>query len=722
MLSRCRQVMVCLLGTLLILLVVPASARAGSQRYATAPQGPVVLLGVGGLRWDDVDGSTPTISRFASQGAVGWLAVRSVRSRTCPVDGWLATSAGRRAAEASKDNIAACGEPRASFTSPGGPSQVDGWATFRSEAETAPFKAHPGLLGDTLASANVDSVAVGPGAVIALARSDGAAPRAYSGGYPAPDGLVDSSRLATDVQSAVATKVPLIVVDLGSVIDSSDHHRDVHLLDERLDRALQQLPSTATVLLASLNDAGDESELQLVAGASKLPRKAAFGPSLLTSSSTRQPGIAQATDILPTLLDLLSVAIPRDVIGSPLHTIDSHKVLRERLSRLNDIDQAARSVTPIVPRFFAWVVVAQFLIYGCLAALLRRQAALPRISLISRATSMRGLRQSAIFFACIPAATYLAQLVPWWRSDHPGLAVAGATIFSAVILALLSILGPWRQTILGSAGAVGGLTALVLALDTCTGSRLSLSSLMGIQPILAGRFYGFGNVAFALFATGALLLAIAIADPLARRGSRRTAVWAVAAVGVITVLIDGLPWLGADFGGPPALIPAFSILAISVAGRAVTLRSGLIVSLLTIATVLLLAVLDWLRPAAEQTHLGHFVQSVIDGELISVINRKASQNLVLLTGGWLSVLIPFFLIFVIIVLARPGSWGLRPLQVAYEQTPTLRQGLGGLCVLLIVGSLLNDSGAAVPAVAATILIPILVATSAAALERSEQAM
>ena len=43
----------------------------------------------------------------------------------------------------------------------------------------------------------------------------------------------------------------------------------------------------------------------------------------------------------------------------------------------------------------------------------------------------------------------------------------------------------------------------VLALDVMTGSRLQLSSLMGLQPVVAGRFYGMGNPTFALFATAA---------------------------------------------------------------------------------------------------------------------------------------------------------------------------------------------------------------------------
>ena len=67
------------------------------------------------------------------------------------------------------------------------------------------------------------------------------------------------------------------------------------------------------------------------------------------------------------------------------------------------------------------------------------------------------------------------------------------------------------------------MTLAVLALDVMFGSRLQLSSLMGLQPVVAGRFYGMGNVTYALFATAGLLLATALADPLVRAGRRRLA-------------------------------------------------------------------------------------------------------------------------------------------------------------------------------------------------------
>jgi hypothetical protein len=256
--------------------------------------------------------------------------------------------------------------------------------------------------------------------------------------------------------------------------------------------------------------------------------------------------------------------------------------------------------------------------------------------------------------------------------------------------------------------------------DVITGSHLILSSLMGVQPVVAGRWYGFSQPGFALFSTGALLLAIALADALLRAGRTRWAVLTVIAIGLVAVVVDGLPGLGSDFGGPPAIVPAFSVLALLAAGIRVTWRRAILIALGTIAVLAALSVLDWMRPAEQRTHLGRFVQTVIDGGAWPVVQRKARQNLDILCTSWLSALLPFAVAFVVLVLARPVSWGVRPLQLAYDRSPVLKSGLIAFAVLLFIGFAVNDSGTVVPAVAATVLIPLLIAASVRALELDDE--
>lgn len=92
------------------------------------------------------------------------------------------------------------------------------------------------------------------------------------------------------------------------------------------------------------------------------------------------------------------------------------------------------------------------------------------------------------------------------------------------------------------------------------------------------------------------------------------------------------------------------------------------------------------------------------------------QNVEILFGSWYSALLPVAAVFVVLVLARPVRWGVRPLQAAYDRSPVLRHGVVAFVVLVGIGFAMNDSGTAIPAVAATLALPLLIAVSARALE------
>jgi hypothetical protein len=699
----------------LVVTATPASADVA---------GPVVLIGTGGLRWDDVGDSTPALTALLQAGSVGNLAVRSLRPTTCPVDGWLAVSAGRRAADAEQPDEA-CLPPAADIPTPGGPATVPRWPVYRNEAASASFGAEPGLLGRSLAAAGVPVAAVGPGAVIALADPSGHVAHAWpglgSGAAAAPGGGADETRLVEDVHTALAGSATggaprLLVVDIGAISDASTVSRadQVADVDTRLGLVLGEIPDRATVIVASLADSSTKTpHLQLLAARGPAPTGGQFSRSLLGSSSTRQDGLAQTTDLLPTLLTALSVPVPDEAVGSPVVPVDRGGTAASRLAQVTDLDTAAQAIRPIVTWFFDGLVLAQLVLYGSATRMLRR---LSDHRPPARGRLLRGLRRTAVVFASVPAATFLANLVPWWRAGIPWLALTAAVAVFTLPVCLPALLGPWRDALLGPFGVVGGLTAAVLAIDVSTGSNLMRSSLMGVQPVVAGRFYGLSNPGFALFATGALLLAIAVADAAVRADRRTLAVVAVVVIGVVTTAIDGIPGLGSDFGGPPAIIPGFAVLALLVAGTRVTWRRGLMVAGVTIAVLVVLSVADWLRPASQRTHLGRFVQTAIDGGAWPVLRRKVLQNLDILFGSWLSALLPFAIAFVVLVLARPLPWGVRPLQLAYDRSPVLRAGLIALAVVLGVGFAVNDSGTAIPAVAATLAIPLLIAVSCRALE------
>jgi hypothetical protein len=672
---------------------------------ATVP-GPVVLVGTGGVRWSETGPSTPTLRALGANSAVAVLSARSVRTSTCPVDGWLAVSAGARAA----DEPGACRSPAlVGSPSPGTTAVVDRWDVYRRRAASAPEGARLGLLGDALATASLRSAAVGPGAAVALATSSGRTSAVWPGPQAGAGGSVDPAadpdELARQVRQALATRPALLVVDAGAVRSGAGAAEDdqVRGVDRRVAAVLAALPGTATVLTASLADADEQARLQLVAAHGPAPDGGSFG-GYLRSPSTRQDGLVQATDVLPTLLAALGLTTP-EVAGSPMTSVDVGTPASVRLSHLSDLATPAETIDPIVAAFFGVLLPLEFVVY--VAALMLMYGRRPAPGRPDRARLASATAAVAVAFALVPAATFLANLTPWWRSAAPGAALVGVTVACTIPLAVVALAGPWRRSLAGPAGVAGALTALVLTADVATGSHLSLTALIGGQPLVGGRFYGLSNPGFALFATGTVFAAVAAADPLLIAGRRGAAAAVVASIGVLATLVDGLPGLGSDFGGPPALVPAFAYLALRVAGVRLTWRRVVAVIAGTVAVLVALAVGDWLRPPDRRTHLGQFVQTVIDGGGWDVVIRKLEQNVSVVTSAPVQLALPLIAVAVGVVLARPRRFRLEPLALAYERCPALRPGMAALAVLLVVGFALNDTGAAIPPVAGMVALPLL---------------
>ena len=202
-------------GGLLALLTLPASTAVATTRTAatgtaaSAGTGsPVVLVGVTGLRWDDLGSlTTPALWSLSREAAVGTTVVRSVRPSSCPADGWLAVSAGTRAADLPAED----GTCRR-LHDPVQGSAVPGWADYLESAATELFSAHVGLLGDTLAAEGATVTGIGPGAAIALADATGTA---VGEQVRLPS---DAAKLRQLVRESLTTS-DLVVVDAGSVRD-----------------------------------------------------------------------------------------------------------------------------------------------------------------------------------------------------------------------------------------------------------------------------------------------------------------------------------------------------------------------------------------------------------------------------------------------------------------------------------------------------------------------
>jgi hypothetical protein len=176
----------------------------------------------------------------------------------------------------------------------------------------------------------------------------------------------------------------------------------------------------------------------------------------------------------------------------------------------------------------------------------------------------------------------------------------------------------------------------------------------------------------------------------------------------VAVLVDGLPTLGADFGGILAMLPGFGYLALVVLGRRVTLRGAAALAGVAVAVTVAVSVLDWLRPDAQRSHFGSFVQKVLDGEASDIVVGKAAAALhtVVNPAGLLALIV---LVAAVAFVIRP--YGMAPATVAALWTawPALLPTLRAVAIVAVLGTLLNDSGVLVAGAMLATAIPLVLA-------------
>ncbi|GAA2105194.1 hypothetical protein [Actinomadura alba] len=689
-------------SVLMVLALVALVVFPGAQS-ARADAGPpaqrVVLIGVPALSWDHLSArDTPNLWRLAQDGSTGALSVRTLGTVACPIDGWLTVSAGTRAARAS----GVCSTlPEAPVRSGDGAVVTDFPHVRRTNLESR-FQSPVGLLGEAFRTAGKCTTAAGPGAALALADA-----RGQVGGYAA------SGR---DLTTETLQRCPVTAVDVDDVLVGGATPESVRRADAVVGHVLTALPGGSQVLVAGLSDGAVEAgpHLRVAIAAGPGFRAGAH----LTSDSTRRDKIVITPDLTATLLGATGLPVPGDAVGTSWRSGDGRA--DEGAAALADQDVAAQTYKSVLPHFFLGLVITQLLFFGLAAVALRR-----RWNGRVRGRVLSATRMAALVSAAVPVSTYLVNLIPWWSTDAPKAVLLGGIALADALIVTLALAGPWRRTLLGPGTVVATATALTVGLDLLTGSRLQLYSLMGYSPLVGGRYYGLGNIAFAVFATSVLLTAVGAAQWLVTRAgdgdpernrARTRAIAIVLAMGLTAMVLDGFPAWGADFGGVIAIVPGLAVTGLMVAEKRVSpLR---LASFCAVGGVVVLSIayLDHLRPPADRTHLGRFFGDLLEGQAGPTVERKFAAMIGTIGNPTLTPIVIAALVFLFLVLRRPERLRASVLDLVYAQAPLLRAGLMGALVTAVVGFGVNDSGIAVLALALVVAVPITLAAGIRALE------
>jgi hypothetical protein len=670
-------------GLLAALAALVSGTPAGAGTTAPAPARHVVVVGISGLRWSDVSPTaTPTLWRLAGQGSVGSLVDFAGLPLTCPADGWLTLNSGARARTDHTDT--GCGVFPAVV--PAGPgAAVPGLPALISYNKRFNNDPDWGLL----ASAAGCATAVGPGAALALADSSG-----HVASYlPAP----------SDLSPAVLSRCPLTVVDLGNP-GYSERSSVLRAADSELARIAADLPPGTTLLVTAPGATGQAVHLLLT-----LVDGPGYQAGLLEASSTRQPGLVVLTDLTPTVLGWLGRAVPSGVVGAQL-TRGERGDLAATIRSLVGRDTAEQVWRSTHDAFFWTYALAAALVFAVIG--LAWWGAAPE----RRRRRADAWRVAGVFAVSVPAGTFLAGLVPWWRWPHPAAWLYGMVAAWAAAVGIAALLATRRSGRLAPLGVVCLFTVIVLGLDVMTGSRLQLETPFGLSLLEAGRFYGIGNEALGIYGVTALFGAAWLGLAALRwyPSSRRPALLAISAVATFAVVASGWPGFGAKVGGTIAMVPCFALLLMAVAGIRLNWRRALLVAVSGLALFAVFALISYFTSIAGTSDIARFAGDVLHGHAGAVLLRKIHSNIGSLAVNAYSPIIPAIVALTGLMLWRPSWFALKTVPLAYAAEPLLRPVLGVLWLMPVLGWFADDSGVIVPAAALPLALPLGIAIAAAA--------
>lgn len=679
---------------------------------------PVVLIGTSGLRWQDVDPEvTPHLWEMldAGAGAAGATPTTTRTNSMCTSAGWLGLSSGQtvltgstvgtgvdkeyRCADWAIEPVDGATEDTEEQDTTGASRQAEiaGWSFLQSLQQKSAFRPQLGTLGDAFADAGECATAIGPGAALVLADTSGAVARYMT----VEDALRDP---------AAAFSCPLTVVDAGSAPHAmpdpddpassvtppgppadSERAADVRALDDMISRVSAAAPENSQVLTVDVGGPAPGRGSLGVAVSTPEP-----GPAgrYLSTPGTRWNGVFRVLDLPITLTSAASIPAPSEFTGSPLtqsgtRTADTAKSVAE-LVTLTERDHTLRTATGVV------TISVLLLSLGAFALI---TVGLPRLrarghTVLARRTA-RAAAAVLTVAASVPAGLFLMTTWSWWSPEATEPAMWAALAGSTVLVACTAALAP-RDSVWGAAAIIAGITFVLLTVDAMLGTPLHRGSPLGAAPTLGGRYYGFGNPTYSVYAAAALVFAACLATLVRRRFGRVWAIVSTIALGAVTLLIDLLPRFGADVGGGLVLVPTFAVLVLGVAGAKVTWQRFVVVGGSGVLLVAVIGFLDWLGPAEQRTHLGAFFQSVLDGTATQTVLRKAgyaARSLWTDPTSWVTLVILVALGLVLWRGRRFWPW-LRAewLDRTERSWPIVRPLLTSLVVAAVGGALINDYG------------------------------
>jgi hypothetical protein len=484
----------------------------------------------------------------------------------------LDISQGSRIASASYDPTRA---PPLSLSPRSSGATVTGWSAAVARVQGAPQLLRPGLLASAVPGGAAYAGIAGDDDLDAVVAAD-------RSGHVGELSLGSAATLLARI-AELAGHTRLVVADLPA---GAEGRADLRALSER---------RAAGELLLVVQRAGNGSGDQLLWGAAG--GLAGGGGRELSSRTTNERGLFATVDLAPTILDHVGAPIPSDVRGERLETDGAlhGSALRALRLRLQVVGGRRLKALGCLLAFWSLMLLAAAAVRGARGR-------------VARALAMR---VGALAVLWTPVAALIGAAL------EPGAAGEYATIVAAsvALAAITDALLPWPRAPL--APAIVAIVALVV--DALAGTQLLLRSLLGPDPILGARFYGFGNE---LKSGLAVLVLAALAAALFPVHRGRTAALATALAGIGLAAIEGAARIGAGVGGVILVSAGFAVATIVLLPGDFSRRRALLGVATPLVALVALAALDLLTAHGGGHYTGSVLHARSAGDVRDLIVRR----------------------------------------------------------------------------------------------------
>ena len=736
--------------SLLLTLVAAGCGSRGGDSHALppAPSSPkVVLIGIAGITWEDLTAAEdPYLSRIITNSVIGNVSVRVTNNSA---DAYANLGAAQRT---ETDGSAAWAFNGAEEVENG--SGLDLWSrrtalpvtTGTSGAVVVPtighlvemnqgkaFDAVLGLLGSELEKKGLRAAVLG-NADLSLGSLPSVLPTANRMQKPFPpepgihrevalaainseggvaEGDVSRELLDKDPESPFGIRTnpgamldafrtaylaaDLIVVETGDTARADRYTEGLNdetarrvrraaleeVLTDQVRPIVDEVGSEALVIIfAPTTPGGPQERGQL---RPVILTGAGLNAGLAVTRSTRRAGIITVPDLSATIARHLGLT--DDAFGA------GHAIRKSTQGASHAKDLVERNTRAVVhDAVRAPVSISIILLHLALYVLAVYQ--------LRRGALNRWMQISLLVALAFPLASFASSSLP-----VPITVTAAVAVIIVVALVLGALSWMFSRSPEKAATMLLAATALFFFIDLTVGARAQLDSVLGYTSVAAGRFFGLGNLGFALFSSVIVLLAAVVGDrwSSAEGGRTKRSVLTAVPLMVLAIVWIGHPALGSDVGGVLTMIPALVVFIYALLGRRISIRHIPSVALITVLIALTFGLLDLARPADERTHLGDFLSELARDPtyLFLVIRRKLGLAISLTFSTRWGLAVPGALAVLVWLYRRARG----PFRQMLEGRDALRAGLHALFTAAVVGSIVNDSGIAVAGMMLAVLTP-----------------